>query len=145
MLQGKKSKKAPGHSFGLLAPAPLDSLYFVFSDWLLLQVSGRVFTEGNSLTLRCHAWENKRIHNLLFYQNDRTFKFLPQPSELTIPNVNMSHNGTYYCSAMGTHRYTSATVSITVKGTVSEYSGYCICKCCNPHGVHRGDEGMTSN
>ncbi|XP_058516158.1 high affinity immunoglobulin gamma Fc receptor I-like isoform X2 [Ochotona princeps] len=87
----------------------------VHRDWLLLQVSGRVFTEGNSLTLRCHAWENKLIRNLLFYQNDRTFKFLTQPSELTIPNVNMSHNGTYYCSAMGTHRYTSATMSVTVK------------------------------
>jgi high affinity immunoglobulin gamma Fc receptor I len=32
----------------------------------------------------------------------------------------VSHNGTYHCSGMGRHRYTSAGVSVTVKGIVSE-------------------------
>lgn len=91
-----------------------------FSDWLLLQVSGRVFTEGEPLTLRCHAWKNKLVYNVLFYKNGKTFKFSPRNSELTIQKTNMSHNGIYHCSGMGRYRYTSGGVSVTVKGTVSE-------------------------
>ncbi|XP_058516161.1 high affinity immunoglobulin gamma Fc receptor I-like [Ochotona princeps] len=87
----------------------------VHRDWLLLQVSGRVFTEGEPLTLRCHSWKNLLIRKLLFYQNGTIFKFSFQDSELTIPKANLSHNGIYYCSAMGRHRYTSATASVTVK------------------------------
>uniref|UniRef100_A0A8C9PS42 Ig-like domain-containing protein n=1 Tax=Spermophilus dauricus TaxID=99837 RepID=A0A8C9PS42_SPEDA len=39
--------------------------------WLLLQISSRVFTEGEPLTLRCHAWKNKLVYNVLFYQNGK--------------------------------------------------------------------------
>uniref|UniRef100_A0A8D2ASX1 Fc gamma receptor Ia n=1 Tax=Sciurus vulgaris TaxID=55149 RepID=A0A8D2ASX1_SCIVU len=88
-------------------------------DWLLLQASSRVFTEGKPLTLRCHAWKNKLVYNMLFYQNGKTFKFSPWNSELTIQKTNMSHNGIYHCSGMGRHRYTSAGVSVTVKGLQS--------------------------
>ncbi|XP_047399317.1 high affinity immunoglobulin gamma Fc receptor I [Sciurus carolinensis] len=92
-------------------PVQLD----IHRDWLLLQTSSRVFTEGKPLTLRCHAWKNKLIYNVLFYQNGKTFKFSPWNSELTIQKTNMSHNGIYHCSGMGRHRYTSAGVSVTVK------------------------------
>uniref|UniRef100_G1SJM8 High affinity immunoglobulin gamma Fc receptor I n=1 Tax=Oryctolagus cuniculus TaxID=9986 RepID=G1SJM8_RABIT len=84
-------------------------------DWLLLQVSGRVFTEGEPLTMRCHAWKNKIVYNVLFYQNGKAFKFSSQDSELTIPKTNVNHNGIYHCSAMGRYRYTSAGVSVTVQ------------------------------
>uniref|UniRef100_A0A5F9CSP0 Ig-like domain-containing protein n=1 Tax=Oryctolagus cuniculus TaxID=9986 RepID=A0A5F9CSP0_RABIT len=86
-------------------------------DWLLLQVSGRVFTEGEPLTMRCHAWKNKIVYNVLFYQNGKAFKFSSQDSELTIPKTNVNHNGIYHCSAMGRYRYTSAGVSVTVQGS----------------------------
>lgn len=84
-------------------------------DWLLLQVSGRVFTEGEPLTMRCHAWKNKIVHKVIFYQNGKAFKYSFQDSELTIPNTNVSHDGIYHCSAMGRYRYTSAEVSVTVQ------------------------------
>lgn len=87
----------------------------IHRDWLLLQVSSRVFTEGEPLTLRCHVWKNKLVYNVLFYQNGKTFKFSHQNSELTIQKTNMSHNGIYHCSGLGRHRYTSAGVSVTVK------------------------------
>uniref|UniRef100_A0A2K6F6I0 Fc gamma receptor Ia n=1 Tax=Propithecus coquereli TaxID=379532 RepID=A0A2K6F6I0_PROCO len=88
-------------------------------DWLLLQVSSRVFTEGEPLALRCHGWKNKLVYNVIFYQNGKALKFFPRNSELTILKTNMSHNGIYHCSGMGRHHYTSAGVSVTVKGLQS--------------------------
>ncbi|XP_077850209.1 high affinity immunoglobulin gamma Fc receptor I isoform X8 [Macaca mulatta] len=84
-------------------------------DWLLLQVSSRVFTEGEPLALRCHAWKDKLVYNVLYYQNGKAFKFFYRNSQLTILKTNISHNGAYHCSGMGKHRYTSAGVSVTVK------------------------------
>ncbi|XP_063480810.1 high affinity immunoglobulin gamma Fc receptor I isoform X6 [Symphalangus syndactylus] len=83
--------------------------------WLLLQVSSRVFTEGEPLALRCHAWKDKLVYNVLYYRNGKAFKFFHWNSNLTILKTNISHNGTYHCSGMGKHRYTSAGVSVTVK------------------------------
>uniref|UniRef100_A0A8C3WG78 Ig-like domain-containing protein n=1 Tax=Catagonus wagneri TaxID=51154 RepID=A0A8C3WG78_9CETA len=82
----------------------------VHRNWLLLQVSSRVFTEGEPLALRCHGWRNKPMHNILFYQNGKTFRFLPRNSEFTILKTNLSHNGIYHCSGMRRHCYTSAGV-----------------------------------
>uniref|UniRef100_A0A8C0R4E7 High affinity immunoglobulin gamma Fc receptor I n=1 Tax=Canis lupus dingo TaxID=286419 RepID=A0A8C0R4E7_CANLU len=87
----------------------------IHRDWLILQVSGRVFTEGEPLTLRCHGWNNKLVYNVLFYQNGTVLKFSPQNSEFTILKTTLHHNGIYHCSAMGKHRYESAGVSITIK------------------------------
>ncbi|XP_012297530.2 high affinity immunoglobulin gamma Fc receptor I [Aotus nancymaae] len=84
-------------------------------DWLLLQVSSRVFMEGEPLALRCHTWKNKLVYNVLYYRNGRAFKSFSWNSNLTIPKTNISHNGIYHCSGMGRHRYTSAGVSVTVK------------------------------
>ncbi|KAM5256426.1 high affinity immunoglobulin gamma Fc receptor I [Ctenodactylus gundi] len=87
----------------------------IHSDWLLLQASSRVLTEGEPLTFRCHGWKNKLVYNVVFYQNGTSFKFLPRNSELTILQTNLSHNGIYRCSGTGKHRYTSAGVAVTVK------------------------------
>ncbi|KAK2504660.1 hypothetical protein MC885_009185, partial [Smutsia gigantea] len=87
----------------------------IHREWLLLQVSSRVFTEGEPLAFRCHGWKNKLVYNVLFYQNGKAFKFSPRDSEFTIRKTNLSHNGIYHCSGMGRHRYISAGVSITVK------------------------------
>ncbi|XP_049472368.1 LOW QUALITY PROTEIN: high affinity immunoglobulin gamma Fc receptor I-like [Panthera uncia] len=95
---------------------PSDPVWLeIHRDWLLLQVQSRVFTEGEPLTLRCHGWKNKPVYNVVFYQNDKAFKFSPQNSEFTILKTSLSHNGIYHCSGMGRHRYTSPGVSITVK------------------------------
>uniref|UniRef100_A0A3Q2GTX0 Ig-like domain-containing protein n=1 Tax=Equus caballus TaxID=9796 RepID=A0A3Q2GTX0_HORSE len=94
----------------------------IHRDWLLLQISNRVFIEGDPLALRCHGWKNKLVYNIVFYQNGKAFKFSPQDSEFTILKTNLSHNGIYHCSGMGWHRYTSAGVSITIKGLQSPTS-----------------------
>ncbi|XP_029803503.1 high affinity immunoglobulin gamma Fc receptor I isoform X2 [Suricata suricatta] len=87
----------------------------IHTDWLLLQIQSRVITEGEPLTIRCHGWKNKPVYNVVFYQNDKAFKFSPQNSEFTILKTNLSHSGVYHCSGMGRHRYTSLGVPITVK------------------------------
>nr|3RJD_A Chain A, High affinity immunoglobulin gamma Fc receptor I [Homo sapiens] len=87
----------------------------IHRGWLLLQVSSRVFTEGEPLALRCHAWKDKLVYNVLYYRNGKAFKFFHWNSNLTILKTNISHNGTYHCSGMGKHRYTSAGISVTVK------------------------------
>uniref|UniRef100_A0A2K6V547 High affinity immunoglobulin gamma Fc receptor I n=1 Tax=Saimiri boliviensis boliviensis TaxID=39432 RepID=A0A2K6V547_SAIBB len=84
-------------------------------DWLLLQVSSRVVMEGEPLALRCHAWKNKQVYNVFYYQNGKVIKSFNRNSDLTIPKTNINHNGIYHCSGMGRNRYTSAGVSVTVK------------------------------
>ncbi|XP_072802764.1 high affinity immunoglobulin gamma Fc receptor I isoform X3 [Vicugna pacos] len=92
----------------------------IHKDWLLLQVSSRIFTEGEPLALRCHGWKNKLVYNVLFYQDGKAFKFSPRDSEFTILKTNLSHSGIYHCSGMGRHRFVSAGVSITVKELFTE-------------------------
>uniref|UniRef100_A0A9L0TD80 Ig-like domain-containing protein n=1 Tax=Equus caballus TaxID=9796 RepID=A0A9L0TD80_HORSE len=75
----------------------------IHRDWLLLQISNRVFIEGDPLALK------------VFLPKWQSLKFSLQDSEFTILKTNMSHNGIYHCSGMGWHRYTSAGVSITIK------------------------------
>lgn len=119
----RRKTKPPLFSFGFLRGI-CATVYMRFGshfpDWLLLQVSSRVVTEGKPLALRCHGWKNKRIYKMLFYHNDKTFKFSPWNPEVTILKTNVSHNGIYHCSGLyGRPRFTSAGVNVTVKGIVS--------------------------
>ncbi|XP_054420758.1 high affinity immunoglobulin gamma Fc receptor I [Pteronotus mesoamericanus] len=92
------------------------TLLEVHRDWLLLQVSSRVITEGKPLALRCHGWKNKLVYKMLFYHNGKTFTFSPGNPEYTILKTNVSHSGIYHCSGLyGRPRFTSAGVNITVK------------------------------
>lgn len=113
-VQGEKE------SAGFLVPLTL-YMYMLgphFPDWLLLQVSSRVVIEGKPLALRCLGWKNKKVSNILFYHNNKTFRFSSWNSEFTIPKTNLSHSGIYHCE--GNKHFKSAGVSITVKGIVSE-------------------------
>ncbi|XP_038957976.1 high affinity immunoglobulin gamma Fc receptor I isoform X1 [Rattus norvegicus] len=86
----------------------------IYRDWLLLQTSHRVLTEGEPLALRCHPWQNKKVYNVAFYRNGESLDF-SQGSEVTILKTNLSHSGIYHCSAMGKKLFKSAGVSVTVK------------------------------
>ncbi|XP_038167400.1 high affinity immunoglobulin gamma Fc receptor I [Arvicola amphibius] len=87
----------------------------IHKDFLLLQASRRVLTEGEPLALRCHGWKNQLVYNVIFYQNGKAFNF-SRGSEVKILKTNLSHNGVYHCSGMGrNHRYTSARMAVTVK------------------------------
>lgn len=87
----------------------------IHKDWVLLQVSSRVVTEGKPLALRCHAWNNLQLSNMVFYRNNKVFNFSSWDSEFTILRTNLSHSGIYHCSGQIKHRFTSAGVPITIK------------------------------
>ncbi|KAM5201361.1 high affinity immunoglobulin gamma Fc receptor I isoform 3-T3 [Hipposideros larvatus] len=87
----------------------------IHKDWLLLQVSSRVLTEGKPLALRCHGWNNILVYNVIFYQNGKSFKFSSWDSKVTILRTNLSHNGIYHCSSRQKNHFRSAGISITVK------------------------------
>lgn len=87
----------------------------IHRDWLLLQVSSRVLTEGKPLTLRCHGWNNIRVYNMVFYQNGKSFHFSYWDPEVTILRTNLSHNGIYHCSGQQRNHFESTGISITVK------------------------------
>ncbi|XP_012979241.1 high affinity immunoglobulin gamma Fc receptor I [Mesocricetus auratus] len=88
----------------------------IHRDWLLLQASDRVLTEGKPLTLRCHGWQSKMVYNVVFYRDGKYFHS-SQDSEVTILQTNLTHSGVYHCAGIGRHyhRYTSAGMSVTVK------------------------------
>ncbi|CAH6923420.1 high affinity immunoglobulin gamma Fc receptor I isoform X1 [Phodopus roborovskii] len=88
----------------------------IHKDWLLLQASRRVLTEGEPLALRCHGWQSKLVYNVFFYRDGKYFQS-SQGSEVTILQTNLSHTGIYHCSGIGKNyqRYTSAGMSVTVK------------------------------
>ncbi|XP_004689517.1 PREDICTED: high affinity immunoglobulin gamma Fc receptor I-like [Condylura cristata] len=100
---------------GLSAPSDPVQLE-VQRGWLLLQVSSRVFTEGEPLALRCHGWKNRLVYKVSFYKDGKAFKFSHKTSGFTIPKTNVSHSGLYHCTGVGKNqRFKSAGVSVTVR------------------------------
>ncbi|XP_055459798.1 high affinity immunoglobulin gamma Fc receptor I-like [Psammomys obesus] len=86
----------------------------IHKDWLLLQASSRVLTEGEPLALRCHGWKNKLVYNVIFYRNGKSFWFT-HGNEVTIRKTNLSHSGVYHCSGIRGKRFQSAGMAVTVK------------------------------
>ncbi|XP_012584460.1 PREDICTED: low affinity immunoglobulin gamma Fc region receptor II-b isoform X2 [Condylura cristata] len=92
----------------------------VFSDWLLLQTSSRVFQEGNPIMLRCHSWKNKPLIKITYFHNKKALKFFQQNLNFSIPHANLSHSGEYYCTGfIGRTSYTSESVAIVIQKSKS--------------------------
>ncbi|XP_007480714.1 low affinity immunoglobulin gamma Fc region receptor II-like [Monodelphis domestica] len=88
----------------------------VTSDWLLLQVESLVFMEGDSTMLRCHSWKSKPLYKVTYYHNDKALKYGYHYFDYIIPQVNLTHSGSYYCAGqMGRVLHTSKSVMITVQ------------------------------
>ncbi|XP_063109135.1 high affinity immunoglobulin gamma Fc receptor I-like [Cavia porcellus] len=85
---------------GLSAPSDPVQLEIHAGDWLLLQPSKRVLTEGKPLPSRCHGWKNKLVYNVVFYQKGKPVNYYPD-SALTILKANVNHSGVYHCSGKG--------------------------------------------
>ncbi|XP_036609237.1 low affinity immunoglobulin gamma Fc region receptor II-a-like [Trichosurus vulpecula] len=92
----------------------------VTSDWLLLQVERLEFTEGDTMTLRCHSWRNKPLHKVTYYHNNQSLKFHNRAFNHIVHQVDCTHSGSYYCQGnIGCTTRVSAAVVITVKGKMS--------------------------
>ncbi|XP_038624288.1 low affinity immunoglobulin gamma Fc region receptor III-like [Tachyglossus aculeatus] len=88
----------------------------VSQDWLLLQTSGWVFLEGESVDLRCHSWKDQHLFSVTFYKDERIMRFYRRNSDIFIPHATHNNSGSYSCRGfLGQGNYSSMPVKITVQ------------------------------
>ncbi|XP_029791602.1 low affinity immunoglobulin gamma Fc region receptor III-B-like isoform X2 [Suricata suricatta] len=89
----------------------------VHATWLLLQAPRWVFQEGETIRLRCHSWQNKKVWKVQYFQDGRGKRFFHSNSEFHIPKATRKHSGSYFCRGIiGTKNESSEAVDITVQG-----------------------------
>uniref|UniRef100_A0A2K6GRZ7 Ig-like domain-containing protein n=1 Tax=Propithecus coquereli TaxID=379532 RepID=A0A2K6GRZ7_PROCO len=89
----------------------------VFSGWLVLQTPHLEFQDGETVMLRCHAWKNRPLGKITFFQNGKSKKFSYLNANFSIPQANHSHSGDYHCTGtIGQVSRSSQSVTITVQG-----------------------------
>uniref|UniRef100_A0A8C8YK13 Fc receptor like A n=1 Tax=Prolemur simus TaxID=1328070 RepID=A0A8C8YK13_PROSS len=93
-------------------------------DWLIIQGPAMPTFEGDSLVLRCQAWQDWPLTQVTFYR-DGSALGPPGPNrELSIAVVQQADSGHYHCSAIfrspgpGSPE-TASSVAITVQGPAS--------------------------
>uniref|UniRef100_A0A2K6EJI4 Fc receptor like A n=1 Tax=Propithecus coquereli TaxID=379532 RepID=A0A2K6EJI4_PROCO len=93
-------------------------------DWLIIQGPAMPIFEGDSLVLRCQAWQDWPLTQVTFYR-DGSALGPPGPNrEFSIAVVQQVDSGHYHCSAIfrspgpGSPE-TASTVAITVQGPAS--------------------------
>ncbi|XP_048784863.1 LOW QUALITY PROTEIN: Fc receptor-like protein 3, partial [Lagopus muta] len=68
------------------------------NDWLVLQVPTQAVMEGDSLSLRCSAWKDKKLSQVKFF-HDRKLLQERRENELLLSPAEQQHSGSYHCSA----------------------------------------------
>ncbi|XP_023581119.1 high affinity immunoglobulin epsilon receptor subunit alpha [Trichechus manatus latirostris] len=88
----------------------------VFSDWLLLQVSTEVVTEGQPFLIRCHSWKNLKAYKVIYYKDGEALQYWYENHNISIPKATLKDNGTYHCEGFvqKLHRI-SDSLNITVQ------------------------------
>ncbi|XP_052521017.1 LOW QUALITY PROTEIN: Fc receptor-like protein 3 [Tympanuchus pallidicinctus] len=67
-------------------------------DWLALQVPTRAVLEGDSLSLRCSAWKDKKLSQVKFFHDGKLLQD-SRGDELLLSPAEQQHSGSYHCSA----------------------------------------------
>ncbi|XP_013004621.1 Fc receptor-like protein 2 isoform X2 [Cavia porcellus] len=78
----------------LLVLAPVG----VQSDWLSISMPQRAY-EGDEVTIRCSAYNNGEIMNLVYYKDGYQLSAYSGASNYIISNARTSDSGSYYCKA----------------------------------------------
>ncbi|XP_021571474.1 high affinity immunoglobulin epsilon receptor subunit alpha [Carlito syrichta] len=118
-LKDSGEYKCQNQNFNQSKPVYLE----VFSDWLLLQVSAQVVTEGEPLFLRCHGWQDQNVYKVVYYKNGKALKYWYENHNISIANATVEDSGTYHCTGtLQQLKYTSDPLNITViKAHQSKY------------------------
>ncbi|XP_060052937.1 high affinity immunoglobulin epsilon receptor subunit alpha isoform X2 [Erinaceus europaeus] len=91
------------------------SLY-VYSGWLLLQVTPVEVLEGNPLFIRCHSWRNLEAKKVIYYKDSMALKYYYENHNLSIQKASLEDSGNYYCQGhIHKNNYSSTSLHITVK------------------------------
>ncbi|XP_045153883.1 Fc receptor-like A [Echinops telfairi] len=69
-------------------------------DWLILQGPSRPVFEGDSLVLRCRAWQDWPLTQVIFYRDGSALGPPGPNQEFTIPVVQEADSGHYHCSGI---------------------------------------------
>ncbi|XP_059727363.1 Fc receptor-like protein 2 isoform X2 [Haemorhous mexicanus] len=90
----------------------------VSNEWLVLQVPARALLEGDTVTLRCRSWQNKRLTDVYFYREEKYLMGPQDGTELSLSPLQLHHSGRYRCQGHVSHvvsRWsTSELVTVTV-------------------------------
>ncbi|XP_053822715.1 Fc receptor-like protein 2 [Vidua chalybeata] len=89
----------------------------VSDDWLVLQVPARALLEGDTVTLRCRGWRDKKVTEVSFYHEGQELGLLPDGTELSLSPLELHHSGRYRCKGrLGWWEWKeSAPVTVTVQ------------------------------
>ncbi|XP_057898621.1 Fc receptor-like protein 4 [Melospiza georgiana] len=94
----------------------------VSADDLVLQVPVRVLLEGDTVTLRCRGWLNKKVTSVSFYREGTKLRGLPDGTELSLSPLQLSHRGRYSCrgwvESLGWKQSAPVTVTVHELSTV---------------------------
>ncbi|XP_059727298.1 Fc receptor-like protein 2 isoform X2 [Haemorhous mexicanus] len=90
----------------------------VSKDWLVLQVPARALLEGDMVTLRCRAWQNRTVTSVSFYREGEKLRGLRDGTELSLSPLQLSDSGRYRCK--GRVGYWGSEESAAVRVTVHE-------------------------
>ncbi|XP_059727383.1 low affinity immunoglobulin gamma Fc region receptor II-like [Haemorhous mexicanus] len=93
----------------------------VSHDDLVLQVPARALLEGDTVTLRCRAWQNRTVTRVSFYHEWKELGGLRDGTELSLSPLQRSHSGSYHCKGWlelwALEKFwESAPVTVTVHG-----------------------------
>ncbi|XP_066063839.1 LOW QUALITY PROTEIN: Fc receptor-like protein 4 [Chamaea fasciata] len=69
----------------------------VLNDQLVLQVPALTLLEGDSVTLRCRAMQNKTVSRVQFYQDEKDLEVPHMGTELSLSPLELHHSGRYHC------------------------------------------------
>ncbi|XP_031198503.1 high affinity immunoglobulin epsilon receptor subunit alpha-like [Mastomys coucha] len=70
----------------------------VMQEWLLLQTSADMVLDNESFEMRCHGWKNGNVRKVIYYKDDRAFKFNYENPSISIRKATLNDSGTYHCT-----------------------------------------------
>ncbi|XP_041265598.1 low affinity immunoglobulin gamma Fc region receptor II-like [Onychostruthus taczanowskii] len=88
----------------------------VSDDPLVLQVPARALLEGDTVTLRCRGWQDKRLTSVYFYREEKHLRGPQAGTELSLSPLQLSHSGRYRCGGYVESKWKkSELVTVTVR------------------------------
>ncbi|XP_059726910.1 Fc receptor-like protein 5 [Haemorhous mexicanus] len=93
----------------------------VSNEWLVLQVPARALLEGDTVTLRCQSWQNKRLTDVYFCREKKYLTGPQDGTELSLSPLQLHHSGRYSCQGHVSHVVSRWSVSELVTVTVHRF------------------------
>ncbi|GAB0201133.1 Fc receptor-like protein 2 [Grus japonensis] len=90
------------------------------AEWLVLQVPARVLLEGDTVPLRCRAWDDIKITRVQFFREQEALGGPSRGTELLLSPLQLQHGGRYRCRAIVNKLFVQGQESALVPVVVQE-------------------------